>query len=189
MARFLSRGAYDVLVRGERRRQGYKYVVRAPWTIELGHDYGHFACHHQRYDMPPRPEPFFELKGNILIVHPGYHWDGCSGPTWDTAGNMGPGLVHDCLYQAIRLRFIPELAPEDRTWAEWRKYADDDFRDLLESQGWGTSDHKTRIGRFFERIGGGIRKAYYHKAVRWFGKSSARPRVPEGWTVQVPDSR
>ena len=104
MARFLTRGAYDVLVRGERRRQGYKYVVRAPWTIELGHDYGHFACHHQRYDLPPRPEPFFELKGNILIVHPGYHWDGCSGPTWDTAGNMGPGLAHDCLYQAMRLR-------------------------------------------------------------------------------------
>ena len=131
----------------------------------------------------------FSSSRAILVVHPGYNWDGCSGPTWDTAGNMGPGLVHDCLYQAMRMRFVRERAPGSRTWAVWRVSADDDFRDLLESQGWGTSNHKTRIGRFLVRIGGGFRKTYYHKAVRWFGKSSAKTRVPVGWTHQVPGKK
>ena len=81
MARFLNGCAYDVLFRGEHRRQGYKYAVRASWTIELVHDDGHFACQ----------------------------------------------------YQVMRLRLVPELAPEDRTRAVWRDSAGDDFRDLLES--------------------------------------------------------
>lgn len=197
MAKVLTRGAYDVLTRGEKKDLGYKYVTRLTWVIELDHNYGTWACHHQRYDLPPRAEPYFEMKGNILTVHPGYGWDGCSGPTLDTAGNMAPGLAHDCLYQAMRLRFLPDLWNMDwpwdgkyrnrMTWDECRKKIDDDFRALLEAEGWGTHrTRKTRVGWFFQRNWGRFRKTYYHGAVRVAGKGSAKPKVPEGWTYRVP---
>ena len=174
MARILTRGAYDVLTRGKKKEQGYKYVTRVPWAIELDHNYGTFAVHHQRWDLPRREEPFFELRGNLLIVHAGYGWDGCSGPTWDTAGNMAPGLAHDCLYQTMRLRYVP--------FPDRRQDADDDFRELLASEGWGTHrTRKTRVGWFFQRNWGRFRKTYYHKAVRWRGAGSAEPVVPEEW--------
>lgn len=49
----------------------------------------------------------FELRADgILIINPGYLWDGVSGPTWDTLSTMIAGLVHDALYQAIRLKLL-----------------------------------------------------------------------------------
>lgn len=38
-----------------------------------------------------------------LIIRRGYAWDGPSGPTVDTANFMRGSLVHDALYQLIRL--------------------------------------------------------------------------------------
>lgn len=42
-----------------------------------------------------------------LHIKTGYAWDGASGPTIDTKSSMGGSLVHDALYQLIRLELIP----------------------------------------------------------------------------------
>lgn len=165
MAQVETRGSYDVLVRGERKRQGYKYVVRTPWTFALSHNHGVFTVHHQRYDLPGRAEPFLEFRGHALIVHPGYHWDGASGPTIDSASVMAASLYHDAAYQAMRLRYIPAPHPGPLSPGDWRKMIDEEFRACLESEGMGW-----------------FRKRYYYRGVRLGGRRSARPKVPKGWT-------
>ncbi len=42
-----------------------------------------------------------------LEISSGYAWDGPSGPTFDTLDFMRGSLVHDALYQLIRLEKIP----------------------------------------------------------------------------------
>ncbi len=52
--------------------------------------------------------PFIELtvEGRIIIKK-NYAWDGASGPTLDTKSSMRASLVHDALYQLIRLELLP----------------------------------------------------------------------------------
>ena len=51
--------------------------------------------------------PFIELTGGRIIIKKGYAWDGASGPTIDTKSSMKASLVHDALYQLIRLKLLP----------------------------------------------------------------------------------
>lgn len=44
-----------------------------------------------------------------LRVYAGYAWDGPSGPTLDTETWMRPSLVHDVLYQLLRLGRLPQV--------------------------------------------------------------------------------
>ncbi len=47
--------------------------------------------------------PFYELLSDgLLIIKPGYAWDGPSGPTFDTKSFMRGSLIHDVLYQILR---------------------------------------------------------------------------------------
>jgi len=41
-----------------------------------------------------------------LHIKQGYAWDGASGPTFDTEDSMRGSLVHDALYQLIRLHLL-----------------------------------------------------------------------------------
>ena len=50
-----------------------------------------------------------------LEVKRTYAWDGPSGPTIDTRNFMRGSLVHDALYQLIRLEVLP---PESRKRAD-----------------------------------------------------------------------
>jgi hypothetical protein len=52
----------------------------------------------------------------LLIVREGYAWDGASGPAIDTPSLMRGSLVHDALYQLIRLGVLDEdkRKPADR---------------------------------------------------------------------------
>ena len=43
----------------------------------------------------------------ILTIKAGYAWDGPSGPTIDTLTFMRGSLVHDALYQLMRLELLP----------------------------------------------------------------------------------
>lgn len=38
-----------------------------------------------------------------LHINPGYSWDGLSGPTWDTKKSKRASLIHDALYQLMRM--------------------------------------------------------------------------------------
>ena len=47
---------------------------------------------------------FYSLTvGGLLTIKAGYAWDGPSGPTFDTPDFMRGSLVHDLLYQMMRL--------------------------------------------------------------------------------------
>ena len=93
--------------------------------------------------------PHLVIAGTILTIKAGYAWDGASGPTVDTKATMYAALVHDALYQLIRLGILTSGS---------RKAADKLFRRLLKADGM----------PFFRRW-------YFYKAVRWFGAGSARP--------------
>lgn len=57
---------------------------------------------------------FISLQDNgVIIIRKGYAWDGCSGPTIDRKTNMRAGLVHDALYQLIRLGHLPASKRSD----------------------------------------------------------------------------
>lgn len=47
-----------------------------------------------------------------LLVRAGYAWDGPSGPTIDTKSTLRGSLVHDALYQLIRMEIIPKSCRE-----------------------------------------------------------------------------
>ena len=48
----------------------------------------------------------FEIDG-ALTIEKGYAWDGPSGPTLDTSDFMRGSLVHDVLYQLLRMGLLP----------------------------------------------------------------------------------
>ena len=51
-------------------------------------------------------------KNGILQIERGYAWDGPSGPTVDTKTFMRASLVHDALYQMIRLGVLDKSLRE-----------------------------------------------------------------------------
>ena len=70
---------------------------------------------HQDYAqaIPVNPDepvftPYLALTtAGILLIKAGYAWDGPSGPTVDSKNFMRGSLVHDALYQLIRLGKLP----------------------------------------------------------------------------------
>jgi hypothetical protein len=64
----------------------------------------------------------------VLWIVTGYAWDGASGPTIDTRSVIRASLVHDALYQLMRLGVL------DRGW---RATADADLaRIMIEDGAW-----------------------------------------------------
>ena len=90
-------------------------------------------------------------KGKLTIKR-GYAWDGPSGPTIDTKTFMRGSLVHDALYQLMRLKRLDYTT--DRQKAD----------DLLKK-------HCRQDGMFW------FRAWYVHKFVSWFGERHARPPI------------
>lgn len=98
-----------------RYRAGYKYQLAQDYAIKLLI----VGCDVETDYLRLRPDGW-------LTIREGYAWDGCSGPTIDTPSTMRGGLVHDALYQLIRLGKIDK---------GWRDLADDTFRWLLIDDG------------------------------------------------------
>lgn len=80
-------------------RAGYKYQLAEDYVHQLGYEFP---------DVPYEFETEFLWMGldMKLIVKKGYAWDGPSGPTIDTKNFMRGSLVHDALYQFIRLGYL-----------------------------------------------------------------------------------
>ena len=93
-------------------------------------------------------------KGKLTLKR-GYAWDGPSGPTIDTKTFMRGSLVHDALYQLMRLKLLD--------YRIHRAKADD----LLKK-------HCKQDGMFW------FRAWYVHKFVSWFGERHARPSGNSG---------
>jgi hypothetical protein len=88
------------------------------------------------------------LAGTILI-NKGYAWDGPSGPTFDTKSFMRGSLVHDALYQLIRLGHLD---------ADQKDVADRLLREMCIEDGMSS-----------------IRAWWVYNAVRKFGGAATMP--------------
>ena len=86
-----------------RYRSGYKYQLATS------------------YSMPITIKPKKDIKTEFitldtkgkLTIKEGYAWDGPSGPVVDTKQNMRASLVHDALYQLMRLKKLSAMAYKD----------------------------------------------------------------------------
>jgi hypothetical protein len=136
-----------------RNLSGYKYALMEKYTYETG-----FSL----------PKPVAEPDGWVsmsaagrLALKRGYAWDGPSGPTLDTKDLMRGSLVHDALYQLLRLKLL------DRGL---RKRADELLWMLCLEDGMPK-----------------VRANYVFHAVRAFGASAARPpRKPKKIRITAP---
>lgn len=77
---------------------GYKYQLKQSYTI--------------RIDIKPLRhinQGFLEIDTDgYLTIHKGYAWDGPSGPAFDTKNFMRGSLIHDALYQLMRVEQLDE---------------------------------------------------------------------------------
>lgn len=89
----------------------------------------------------------------VLAISPGYCWDGPSGPAIDTPGFIRASLVHDALYQLMRLRLIPQ---------ECKALADQELLRICREDGMGA-----------------IRARYVYWAVSMFGAAACEPGTEE----------
>jgi len=120
-------------------KRGYKYQTSREYRIKL--DIVPYAPIHTKFVK-------MDMDGQTWIFT-GYSWDGASGPTWDTLNSMTGSLVHDVLYQLIRLGLID---------AKYKEYADRVLHDIC-----------TEDGMFSWRAD------YWKWAVLKFGAGSCRP--------------
>jgi hypothetical protein len=99
-----------------RYRDGYKYQLCETYKEMIG-------------IIPPSNiiTDYIRLtpKG-VLTIMKGYAWDGASGPTIDTRSSMRGALIHDALYQLMRLGLLPE---------SYREQADHLLHDICEQDG------------------------------------------------------
>jgi hypothetical protein len=130
--------------------------------------YKYQVMHEYKVKIDIKPDKDLEYKymslstGGTLTIREGYAWDGPSGPTIDTPNFMRGSLVHDVLYQIMRLGGLDHK--------EYRKRADEILREMCVEDGMST-----------------IRAWYVYQAVWWFGESSAAPRPePEVKVICAP---
>ena len=114
----------------------YKFKVEENFSIELP------------FKIPDFEHPYASSKDGILSVKRGYAWDGASGPIINTRDTLVASLVHNVLYQAMRLNLI-------KSSKENRKIADKNFFEILKMNGVNS-----------------IRRKVWYFAVRLFGKKS-----------------
>ncbi len=98
----------------------------------------------------------------LLVIHPGYAWDGCSGPCIDTDAIMRAALVHDAIYELIRHGACPQSqkALADRLFQTL--YAEDAAR--------------LRFGWPLQQLSK-WRDDWVYWAVDHFGSSSVQPKA------------
>ena len=123
-----------------RYRSGYKYQLH--------------RAHVDRVDIRPAAPVVTDwvslnLDGT-LTVRGGYAWDGPSGPSLDTPSFMRASLVHDALYQLMRLGALDAQ--------RWRAAADREMRRMCREDGMSW-----------------LRAWWVHQAVRWFGEPATWP--------------
>ena len=80
-------------------RAGYKYQLENAYIHQLSYVFPDVAYEYET-------DYLWLGLDKKLIVKKGYAWDGPSGPTIDTKNFMRGSLVHDALYQLMRLGYL-----------------------------------------------------------------------------------
>jgi len=120
------------------REREYKYQLLTPYAVDIPI---------KGYTIE---EKYFSLnEEGHLYIQALYAWDGPSGPTYDTPSFMRGSLVHDVLYQMIRLSLLP---------VELKEIADEILYDICLEDGMC-----------------GLRAWYVKRAVKSFGALSCVP--------------
>jgi len=124
-----------------RKLHRYKYQLMDDYTIQI--------------DIKPSQNIEFHFLSlsseGLLTMKKHYAWDGPSGPTIDTRNFMRGSLVHDALYQLMRLSALD--------YKVYRKRADEIMKEIcLEDGMWS------------------FRAWYVYQAVHIFAGAAARPR-------------
>lgn len=82
-----------------RTLDGYKYETRRDYVIHLENV--------RPSGLFPIDTPYLKISlSGVLWIKAGYCWDGPSGPAIDTKNFMRASLVHDALYQLIRMGLL-----------------------------------------------------------------------------------
>lgn len=125
------------MIRYRKRRKVHKYVLAQTYNVSVR-------------GMPRGYVPgYVRIKDGRITIMVGYAWDGPSGPAIDTKNSMRASLVHDALYQLMRIGAV-SLA--------FRKRADSLYKQHC------IEDGMSRI-----------RAAWQYAALRVFGRRHARP--------------
>ena len=99
-------------------------ALKKHWKYQLGED---FVLLVGIYPKKQIKTPYIKLtKGGKLTVKKTYAWDGPSGPMRDDETNMRSSLVHDALYQLMRMGELGQ---------EWKIPADELFHDMCINDG------------------------------------------------------
>jgi len=85
-----------------------------------------------------------------LVISRGYAWDGPSGPALDTPSFMRGSLIHDALYQLLRMELLEP---------HWREVADEELVRVCKEDGMGW-----------------FRRWYVKRGLKRFGGPAADPR-------------
>ena len=86
-------------------RKGYEY--------QLAENYERIVSIHLAPRYADIEEEFIALRRNdetlqgVLQITSGYAWDGTSGLAFDTKNFMEGSLIHDAIYQLIRMKRLP----------------------------------------------------------------------------------
>lgn len=127
-------------------RSGYKYQLAERYDVEI--------------PIRPRADIHTEFihlsrlvrsRRALLTIKSGYAWDGPSGPVIDTDDTMTASLVHDALYQLMRMRKLRA--------GRWRDVADKLFKRMCMENG---------VSRAVAHI--------FYLGLRIGGRSSASPK-------------
>lgn len=97
-------------------KSGFKYRLHETYVYKLKNN-PNVIIHTQKVSIN---------KQGFLTIQEGFCWDGASGPAWDTKSSMRGGLVHDALYQLLRMGLLRE---------NYRKPADRELRDICIEDG------------------------------------------------------
>lgn len=127
-----------------RKLMKYKYQLMDDYTIQTDIK--------PVKDIDPKLAKFLSLSSNgVLTIRKFYAWDGPSGPTIDTRDFMRGSLVHDALYQLMRLGVLD--------YKVHRKRADEILREICLQDGMCS-----------------LRAWYVYQALHLFADGNARPR-------------
>jgi hypothetical protein len=131
------------------RKRKYKYQLHEDYSVDIG-----------LKDMTCAGGFFILKTDGVLLIIAGYAWDGPSGPTFDTKDFMRGSLVHDVLYQAIRMGILPR---------DYKDYADMTLHNICMEDGMSP-----------------VRAAYVYEAVHLFASSSCVPGTDVTEIMEAP---
>jgi hypothetical protein len=87
-------------------RSGYKYQLKTDYSHLFDRFFPLLTKEFETDFLWLGQSGGFGFRIMKLIIKQGYAWDGPSGPTIDTKNFMRGSLVHDALYQLIRLQYL-----------------------------------------------------------------------------------